>query len=203
MTRASSKQVHPTRVDAAGLREWLEASTPVRVLDVRTPAEFESVHIPDSYNVPLDTLREHREEIAHHLDADVVLVCRSGARAERAERALVEIGTGNVHVLDGGIVGWRQAGLPVTTGRSRWDIERQVRFVAGVLVLIGVVGSLVAPPLLWLAAFVGAGLTVAALTNTCVMGMLLAKLPFNRGASCDVRQVAARLAAGSPQRRSS
>lgn len=87
MTRASSKQVHPTRVDAAELREWLQASTPVRVLDVRTPAEFESVHIPDSYNVPLDTLREHREEIAHHLDADVVLVCRSGARAERAERA--------------------------------------------------------------------------------------------------------------------
>ncbi|MGE5760564.1 MAG: rhodanese-like domain-containing protein [Gemmatimonadota bacterium] len=195
----TSRQVHRTRVDAAGLREWLDTRSPLRVLDVRTPAEFESVHIPGSYNLPLETLREHREEIARHLDEDVVLVCRSGARAEQAERALAEIGLANVHVLDGGILGWQRTGSPVDTGHSRWDIERQVRFVAGVLVLIGVLGSLLAPPLLWLAAFVGAGLTVASLTNTCAMGMLLAKLPFNRGASCDLDQVLSQLTSGSPR----
>src|SRR5699024_8812872 len=76
-------QVHPSELMAA-----LAAGTAPRVLDVRTPAEFETVHIPGSYNVPLDTLREHREELGSHLEDEVVLVCRSGNRAEQAERLL-------------------------------------------------------------------------------------------------------------------
>lgn len=175
------------------LREWLARSDAVRVLDVRTPAEFESTHIPGSYNVPLDTLREHRDEIRRHLDGDVVLVCRSGNRAEQAEQALLGAGLSNVHVLDGGMLAWQQLGAPVRRGRQRWDLERQVRFVAGLLVLAGALGSLIAAPLLWLAVFIGAGLTVAALTNSCLMGLLLAKLPYNRGAACDVTQVVAQL----------
>jgi rhodanese-related sulfurtransferase len=184
----------PATVDAPALQDWLDSGKGPRVLDVRTPAEFESVHIPGSYNVPLDTLREHRTELHRHIEDDVVLVCRSGGRAAQAEQALADVGMPNVHVLDGGILAWEGFGGPVNRGRQRWDIERQVRLVAGSLVLAGVLGSVAVPRLKWLSGAVGGGLAFAALTNTCAMGSALAKLPYNRGAgSCDIDQVVAQL----------
>ncbi len=128
----------------------------------------------------------------------MVLVCRSGNRAEQAEQALLGAGLANVYVLDGGMLAWQQLGAPVRRGRQRWDLERQVRFVAGLVVLAGTLGSLIAAPLLWLAVVVGAGLTVAALTNSCLLGLLLAKLPYNRSAACDVTQVVAQLTNSQP-----
>ncbi|MEU5988079.1 rhodanese-like domain-containing protein [Spirillospora sp. NPDC047418] len=183
------------KIDAASLRDLVAAPDAPRLLDVRTPAEFAALHIPGSYNVPLDTLREHGAELRGSLD-EVVLVCRTGGRAAQAERALVEAGMTGVHVLDGGIVAWEAAGAPLNRNRSRWDLERQVRLVAGLLVLTGVVGGLVVPGLQWLAAAIGAGLAIAALTNTCMMGMLLAKLPFNRASACDAEDMVALLRDG-------
>ncbi|QKW35573.1 rhodanese-like domain-containing protein [Actinomadura sp. NAK00032] len=179
-------------IDAVSLRGLIAAPDAPRLLDVRTPAEFAAAHIPGSYNVPLDTLREHSAELSGATE-EVVLICRTGGRAAQAERALAEAGMPAVHILDGGIVAWEAAGAPLNRNRSRWDLERQVRLVAGVLVLIGVVGGLLLPGLEWLAAAIGAGLTVAALTNTCMMGMLLAKLPFNRAPACDARSTVALL----------
>lgn len=86
----SSVRAMPARLDVATLRDWLDARDVPRVLDVRTAAEFRTVHIPGSYNVPLDLLREHRGELSPHLDQDVVLVCRSGARAGQAETLLTD-----------------------------------------------------------------------------------------------------------------
>lgn len=97
----------------------------------------------------------------------------------------------NVRILAGGIVAWEAAGAPLDRGRARWDLERQIRLVAGVLVLAGVLGGIAVPALAWLAAAVGAGLTTAALTGTCLMGTLLARLPFNRAPACDASDVAA------------
>ena len=104
----------PARVDAVGLDEWMRSATPPRVIDVRTPAEFAAVHIPGSYNVPLDLLSEHRDELRRHLDTDVVLVCRSGQRAERAERTLAATGLSGVHVLAEGLSGWEGTGARST-----------------------------------------------------------------------------------------
>ncbi|MDW5330414.1 rhodanese-like domain-containing protein [Plantactinospora sp. KLBMP9567] len=176
------------------MRDWLATDDTVRVLDVRSPAEFEAVHIPGAYNVPLHLMREHRQELHAHLE-QVVLVCRSGMRAAQAEQLLAEVGIPNVHILDGGILAWQAAGAPVRRGRARWDIERQVRLVAGTLVLLGVLTSLILPGAQWLAAAIGAGLIVAALTNTCAMGAVLTKLPFNRSANCDIDKVIGQLAA--------
>ncbi len=89
----------------------LTASRPdVRVLDVRTPGEFESVHIRGAYNVPLDTLSEHSAEIAG-VSAPVIFACQSGGRARRAEAALKAAGMANLHVLEGGMNAWVGAGL--------------------------------------------------------------------------------------------
>jgi rhodanese-related sulfurtransferase len=185
-----------SHVDPAELQRLLASDNPPWLLDVRTPAEYASAHIPGSYNVPLDTLREHREELQRHLDTDVVLVCRSGARARHAEEVLAATGLRGISVLSGGMVGWESAGAPVNRGHDRWDIERQVRFAAGSLVLGGVLGSIAVPRLKWLAGAIGAGLVFAGVTGTCGMGMLLARMPWNRDRSYDIDVVLTALAEG-------
>jgi rhodanese-related sulfurtransferase len=185
------------RLDAPTLRDLVESDKAPRLLDVRTPAEFETMHIPGSYNVPLDTLKEHRAELRRHLDEDVVLVCRSGNRAEQAEKALAEVGLPGLHVLEGGILAWQGLGAPVSEGRGTWELERQVRLVAGGIVLASILASTALPKAKWLAGGIGAGLTTAALTDTCAMGMMLAKMPWNRRtASCDLDTVVEALKAG-------
>lgn len=182
-------------IDPTELEAMMTSAAPPRLLDVRTPGEFDVAHIGGAYNVPLDLLREHRDEIAQHLDQDVVLVCRSGQRAAQAEEALRGLGLPNLHILDGGIAAWEVRGLAVKRGRPRWDLERQVRLVAGSIVLTSVLSSIAVPKLKWVAAGIGGGLTFAAVSNTCAMGMLLAKLPYNRGAQCDAESIVAQLSA--------
>jgi rhodanese-related sulfurtransferase len=193
MAPATSPNSMPTTIDCHNLDQLLTSAAPPRVLDVRTPGEFETAHIAGSYNIPLDLLREHRDEIVRHLDQQVVLVCRSGQRAAQAEATLREAGLCNVHILDGGITSWEAKGFTVTRGAQRWDLERQVRLVAGSVVLTSILGSLAVPKLKWVAGAIGGGLTFAALSNTCAMGMLLAKLPYNRGTACDAQSVVSQL----------
>lgn len=186
-------------IDAASLRDLVSSGRGPRLLDVRTPAEFQTAHIPGAYNVPLDLLREHREELRNYLTGDVVLVCRSGARATQAKQTFAAAGLSNLRILDGGMTAWRAAGAPVNLGRPRWDLERQVRLAAGSLVLLSILGSVLVPGLKWVAGLIGAGLTFAAVTNTCAMGMLLGRLPYNRGVGCDLDTVVGQLGgAGAP-----
>ncbi|ULE33413.1 rhodanese-like domain-containing protein [Mycobacterium sp. IDR2000157661] len=183
----------PAMIDSAELQKLMASETPPRVLDVRTPGEFETAHIPGACNVPLDLLREHRQEILAHLDQDVVLVCRSGQRATQADETLRTAGLTNVHILEGGVTAWEGKGFAMNRGRRRWDLERQVRLVAGSIVALSVLIGAIVPGVQWVAFAVGAGLVFAAATNTCAMGMLLARLPFNRGAACDIGTVVGRL----------
>lgn len=183
----------PATIDSTDLRTLMDSATPPRILDVRTPGEFDTVHIRGAYNVPLDVLREHRDEIVSHLDRDVVLVCRSGQRAAQAGETLRRAGLTNVHVLDSGITAWQAKGFAVNRRAQRWDLERQVRLVAGLIVELSILASVLVPGAKWVAFAIGAGLAIAALTNTCAMGLLLARLPYNRGATCDLRTVVAQL----------
>jgi rhodanese-related sulfurtransferase len=183
----------PAILNAADLRGLLDSANPPRILDVRTPGEFEGVHIAGAYNVPLDLLREHSDEIRTHLDDHVVLVCRSGQRATQAEQTLHDTGLTNVHILDGGMNSWEAGGFSVKRGAQRWDLERQVRLVAGSIVALSVLASIFVPGFKWVALFIGSGLVFAAVSNTCMMGMLLAKLPYNRGATCDAQTIVGQL----------
>lgn len=167
-------------LSSTDLRDLLRSAEPAQVVDVRTPAEFESAHIPGSFNVPLDILRSHEAEVVDSLDGDVVLVCRSGQRSTQAQQILNSAGTA-ARVLQDGIADWEQRGYAVNRGRQRWDLERQVRLVAGSIVLTSVVGSVAAPRAKWIAAAIGGGLTYAAVSNTCAMATVLSKLPYNRG----------------------
>jgi rhodanese-related sulfurtransferase len=192
-------------ITSTELRDLLESSAPPRVVDVRTPAEFETSHINGSVNVPLDVLNQHGAEVAQKLDNDddVVLVCRSGQRSVKARELLREEGLSSGRVLNKGITDWEGQGFAVERGFERWELERQVRLVAGSIVLSSVVGSAALPRLKWLAAAIGAGLTYAAVSNTCAMGTALSKLSYNRGAKSDTKTILAALGTSSGARKAS
>ena len=148
------------------------------LLDVRSPLEFQSERIDGAVNVPLGELDARLEEIAEQ--AEVVVVCRTGVRATIAAESLGRAGR-RARVLEGGMVAWRRAGLPMREGRKRLAVDRQVQLIAGTMVLAGVaLGAFVSPWFLVLAAFFGAGLTFAGASGTCGLALVLMRMPWNR-----------------------
>lgn len=175
-----------TSIDVPTARALLANNPDTLIVDVRTPGEFETAHVPGSINLPLDQVDAHLDRIVRDAGGRILLICQSGNRATQACNKLVNAGLTTATVIAGGMNAWITAGGPVERGRDRWSLERQVRLVAGSIVLVSILASLWWEPARFVAGFIGAGLTFAALTNTCAMGMLLAKLPYNRGAACDV-----------------
>jgi rhodanese-related sulfurtransferase len=152
----------------------------VHIIDVRTPVEYAEVRIEGARLVPLDTLDPHTVASGRNGEP-LYVVCRTGSRAAKACEKLQQAGIENVMSIEGGTLAWEQAGLPVVRGGKVISLERQVRIAAGSLVLVGVIlGWLVHPGFYGLAAFVGAGLIFAGVTDTCGMGLMLAKMPWNR-----------------------
>ena len=176
-------------ISTAQLRQLMNEDPRVRILDVRSGAEFDGVHIPGSFNVPLDTLREHAGDLAD-VEHPVVLVCKSGGRASQAHAKLTVAGKQRLHLLDGGMDAWESSGGDVVRGSTdTWALDRQVRFVAGTISLAGLLLSVAAPKAKWLAGGVAFGLTFSAVTNTCAMGTVLSKLPYNQSDDCDIAGV--------------
>lgn len=187
----SSTQPKIDAVDPATLQSWIDTGDDLIVLDVRSGAEFENVHIRGSYNVPLPLLSEHADEFAERLGRRTVLVCQSGVRAEQARQRLSGAGVETAHVLTGGVPAYATAGGDVVRGAQRWDLERQVRLVAGSLVVTGLAGGkFLSPKFRALAGVIGTGLTFSAATNTCAMGKALAAMPWNRTAAEPTREAA-------------
>ena len=163
---------------------------PLELLDVRTPAEFGEVHVNVARNVPLDRLDpaavKHSAAVA--AGRPVYVICKSGGRGRQAAEKLAAAGIANVFNVEGGTSACEAAGLPLVRGKKVMSLERQVRIAAGSLVLTGVVLSyFVHPYFIGLSAFVGAGLVFAGITDTCGMGMMLARMPWNQrsdGAAC-------------------
>ncbi len=162
----------------------------VDLIDVRTPVEFRELHAAIAQNVPLDSLdpKQVMESRNDENGKPLYVICRSGSRSTKACEAFVKAGFTNIVNIEGGTAAWDAAGLPVVRGKKAISLERQVRIAAGLLVLLGVGLSFVNPWLLGISAFVGAGLTFAGITDTCAMGMMLAKMPWNKvdnsGESC-------------------
>jgi rhodanese-related sulfurtransferase len=152
------------------------------LIDVRTPAEFEDAHATGAFSVPLDRLDPVAVMKTLPPDTVVHLICQSGNRAATAYGRFKAAGFERAMVVPGGTRAWIACGLPVTHGRKTISLERQVRIGAGALVLTGVaLGATVHPWLYGISAFVGTGLVFAGITDICAMGMILARLPWNRG----------------------
>ncbi len=166
------------------MNKLLAAEPDLFLLDVRTPVEYAEVHVSQARNEPVDGLRPKALFDSGRLPKDrpVYLICRTGGRAAKAARKFAAEGFDHGVVVEGGTEAWIAAGLPVKRGAVKViSLERQVRIVAGVLVLSGVLlAYFVHPGFVGISAFVGAGLIFAGITDWCGMGLLLAKLPWNK-----------------------
>jgi rhodanese-related sulfurtransferase len=164
-------------------KRLFEQGNPLNIFDVRTPAEFAQVHAQGARSMPLDEL-DPAAIAAQRRSSDeaVYVICQSGGRAGKACQQLTDAGLANVYSSEGGTAAWEKAGLPVVRGTSKViSLERQVRIAAGALVAIGVaLGWTVHRDFLAIPAFVGCGLVFAGITDYCGMGLLLAKMPWNR-----------------------
>jgi rhodanese-related sulfurtransferase len=162
------------------LQTILTAEPSASVIDVRTPVEFAEVHVPQARSVPLDELKPSSLQLEKN--QPVYLLCRSGQRATKAAEKFAKDGFSQPIIVEGGTLAWIAANLPVTRNAVKViSLERQVRIAAGALVFIGVLlARFVNPNFIWLSGFVGAGLVFAGITDFCGMGLLLAKLPWNK-----------------------
>lgn len=180
------------------LAEMVQSGKTISLIDVRTPAEFGEVHVAFAQNCPLERLSVEDVRSRCSTDEPVYVICRSGGRGSQACKKLSAAGLTNVTNVEGGTLAWESAGLPVVRGVKVMSLERQVRIVAGTLVVIGAgLGYFVHPAFIGLSAFIGAGLVFAGVTDTCGMGMMLAKMPWNQkagpsqSASCETNSCAA------------
>ena len=168
-------------IDAGAAHRLLETNARGQFVDVREVSEVDAVRVEGALNLPLSRLKE----LAGRLDpkVPVYLLCRSGSRAASAASQLKSLGHRDVFVVSGGLNAWMSSGKPVVHGeRKVWSLERQVRFVAGLLAFGGaVLGFTVSPRWFYLSGFVGLGLMFAGVTDICTMALILAKMPWNKG----------------------
>lgn len=180
------------------LAEMNQLGRQIELIDVRTPAEFGEVHVEFAKNIPLDRLDPAALLAGRGGSSSqpIYLICRSGGRAQMACEKFIGQGFPNVVLIEGGTTACVEAGLPIVHGKKTISLERQVRIAAGSLVLIGsVLAWFVDPLFIGLAAFVGAGLVFAGITDTCGMGLILARMPWNQAdrskTSCSLANTAA------------
>ncbi|MSU35455.1 MAG: DUF2892 domain-containing protein [Pedosphaera sp.] len=149
------------------------------VVDVREYPEFAAGRIPGARLIPCRKLALRRAELP--VDRPIYVAGQIGGQSAKAQQRLQELGFKEVVNVEGGLGVWRAAGFGTEQdARQPWSLERQVRLTSGVMILAsGLLAAFIAPELLWLAVFVGAGLTFAALTNSCMMSMLMARMPWN------------------------
>ena len=175
----TTTQKHLKTVDPQTLKQMLDVKLAVLV-DVREPGEYAGERIAGSTLEPLS--RFNPENLPDTNGKQLVLHCQTGNRSAKAAEKLFASGFDQVTHLAGGLNAWKDAGLPTLSNKNApISLMRQVQIVAGSLILLGtLLGVFVSPWFLLLAGFVGAGLTFAGISGSCLMAMLLAKLPYNQ-----------------------
>jgi rhodanese-related sulfurtransferase len=170
-------------ITVSGLRNQPLANA--LLVDVRSASEFASGHVPGAINIPMDQIESRLADLDP--SRPLVLVCQSDKRARMTASLLAPCRL-QISVLEGGTKAWAQARLPlVTSVKTRWSLERQVRLGAGLLVLIGVTLALtVNPRWLFLSGFIGLGLSFSGITDICPMAILLAWMPWNSASHCQL-----------------
>ena len=164
------------------LGERLRAGQSITLIDVRTPVEYRAAHVAGACSVPLDRFdADAFVRDRQPASGPLYVICQSGARGRKACEALTAAGHDEAVNVEGGTDACEMAGLPIVRGKAVITLERQVRMAAGAIVLIGtLLGAFVHPLMLIIPAFVGAGLLFAGVTDSCAMGMILSRMPWNR-----------------------
>jgi rhodanese-related sulfurtransferase len=173
----SSQKLH--KIDAKTAREWMTDGKAV-LIDVREPDEYIKEHVPEAHLVPLSGF--NAADFPKEHDKVAIFHCHSGGRTEASAAQILQSGFREVYQLEGGIQGWRAAGLHVNeNAKAPISIMRQVQITAGSLVVVGILlAVLVNPWFMILSAFVGVGLAQAGMTGTCAMASILKHMPWNK-----------------------
>ncbi|MEG2140828.1 MAG: rhodanese family protein [Bilophila sp.] len=153
----------------------------ILLIDIRDTDEYTALSIPGAHLIPLSILSRHPVREDGGLSRPVVFTCNSGNRTQKASELLQKVADGEAWQMEGGVTAWEKAGFPVQRkAATSLSLFRQIQIGAGSLVVLGVVGSVLWSPLLWLAGFVGAGLVFAGVSGFCGLGILLSHMPWNR-----------------------
>jgi rhodanese-related sulfurtransferase len=108
----------PARADkpVAALKAAMDAG-PVRVLDVRTDAEFASGRVPGAKQIPIAALPARLAELSAWKDGgEVYVICARGGRSSTATDLLIAEGFTAVTNVEGGTIAWQEAGYPIERG---------------------------------------------------------------------------------------
>ncbi len=170
------------KIQPSQLNHELQSGRRITLIDVRTPVEHDEMHIVGSALQPLDRLDPAMVKSTVGDAEKCVIICRSGKRAEQACQKLTAAGLENLSVLDGGVLAWEAAGLPlIRSEKKRLPLMRQVQLVIGLLALTGSILALaVDKNFALIPAFLGCGLTFAGATGWCGLAILLSKMPWNK-----------------------
>jgi rhodanese-related sulfurtransferase len=153
------------------------------LIDVRTPSEYHAQHATHSINLPLDLISPSTLTQAKLIPSKqpLYIICQTGARSSKAIQKLEAQGVQNLIQVEGGTSSWIAAGLPTIKKQGAISLERQVRILTGSLIFLGVVlGHFFHPAFYLLCGFIGCGLVWAGITDWCGLGLLLAKMPWNK-----------------------
>jgi rhodanese-related sulfurtransferase len=171
-------------ISASELTSLVASGKSIDLIDVRTPAEFREVHVTVARNEPLDRLDPQAIQAARngHANEPLYIICRSGARGKQACDKFLAAGFTNVINVEGGTMACASAGAPVVRGKKAIPLNCQVQIITGTVVTAGALLSLATGNLYWLALPIamGGGLVFSGLTNTCAMGTVLARMPWNQ-----------------------
>lgn len=169
-------------ITAEEAKELIENGGCSLLVDVRSAAEFRASHVPGAQNIPLDELEDKIGEEVKDKDTTLYLMCSCGNRSGKGCAEMEAMGYHNVISIEGGIIEMKRLGIKIVEEEHHViSLERQVRIAAGSLVLTGVIcGLMLNPNYFAISAFVGAGLVFAGITNTCGLGLLLARMPWNK-----------------------
>jgi rhodanese-related sulfurtransferase len=153
------------------------------LLDVRTPPEYASAHVPGTKLMPLSDLKVEAYLAQHTPGTPIYVFCQAGERAAKAVDQFQRAGCDDCVLVEGGTQAWIAAGLPIhRSERNVLPLMRQVQIVVGLLSIAG--AGLALAVNTWFAIlplFLGCGLVFAGISGTCGMALLLAKMPWNRG----------------------
>lgn len=88
------------------------------VLDVREESEYHEGHIINAVHVPLSQLNDKIKELEKYRNRPIITACRSGHRSGQACAMLKKAGFDNIYNLGGGILGWKNANLPLVNKKQ-------------------------------------------------------------------------------------
>lgn len=129
MNSARGRLLGFEEIKTTGAVQMMNRDEPV-ILDTRTPEEYAEGHILNALNIPHDQIEERLEELAPYKQDKIIVYCRTGQRSAKAASVLVKNGFSAVYKMNGGMLSWQGANLPVVStppdeGEAQLDENKQ------------------------------------------------------------------------------